>query len=118
MLDAANTTPAMLYRAAEIGRNAGLRFVYAGNLPGRVGDLEDTRCHQCGKGLIHRSGYLIRDYRVTSNGRCPACDTPVPGRWSARFEGQRAAFPFLPVLSRRSAARGCRTPPWRSRRSP
>ena len=95
MMDAANTTPAMLHHAADIGRDAGLRFVYAGNLPGRVGDLEDTRCHQCGERLIHRSGYLIRDYRVTSNGCCPACDTPVPGRWSARFEKQRTPFPLI-----------------------
>ena len=33
----------MLQRAAEIGREAGLRYIYAGNLPGRVGDLEHTR---------------------------------------------------------------------------
>ena len=37
MTDPANTTPAMLQRAAAIGREAGLRYVYAGNLPGRVG---------------------------------------------------------------------------------
>ena len=37
MMDPANTTAAMLLRAAEIGREAGLRFVYAGNIPGRVG---------------------------------------------------------------------------------
>ena len=42
--DPANTTPEMLVRAAGIGRRNGLRYVYAGNLPGRVGDLEHTRC--------------------------------------------------------------------------
>ncbi len=109
MLDAANTTPVMLRRAADIGREAGLRFVYAGNLPGRVGDLEETRCHGCGERLIARHGYLITDYRLTRAGACPACATPVPGRWSPGFEGQRATRPFLPVLPRRSAEREGRT---------
>jgi pyruvate formate lyase activating enzyme len=96
MTDPANTTPAMLLRAAEIGRNAGLRFVYAGNIPGRVGDLEHTHCSVCHERLISRYGYLIQDYRLTKDGACPKCATPVPGRWSAAFEGQRTAFPFLP----------------------
>ena len=96
MQDSANTTPAMLARAAEIGREAGLRFIYAGNLPGRVGELEHTSCHSCGERLITRHGYVIQDYRVSAAGACPRCATPVPGRWSERFEGQRTAFPFLP----------------------
>jgi pyruvate formate lyase activating enzyme len=96
MLDTANTTPAMLKRAADIGREAGLRFVYAGNLPGRVGGLEHTACHACGERLITRYGYLIQDYRLTGGGTCPGCGTPVPGRWSEEFEGQIAAFPYVP----------------------
>jgi pyruvate formate lyase activating enzyme len=77
-----NTTADMLLGAAAIGRAAGLRYVYAGNLPGRVGDLEDTRCAACGDLLISRVGYQVVDYRLTAGGRCPACDAPVPGRWS------------------------------------
>ena len=96
MTDAPNTTAAMLLRAAQIGREAGLRYVYAGNLPGRVGELEHTHCHGCGERLIARYGYLIQQYRLTSDGVCPSCSTAVPGRWSATFEGQRTAFPFLP----------------------
>jgi pyruvate formate lyase activating enzyme len=95
MTDPANTTPEMLQRAARLGREAGLRYVYAGNLPGRVGDLEHTSC-QCGERLITRYGYLIQDYRITPDGACPRCAMPVPGRWSTRFEGQRTAFPFVP----------------------
>ena len=95
MLDVANTTPAMLTRAATIGREEGLRFVYAGNLPGRVGGLEDTHCHGCGERLIKRFGYLIQEYRVTSDGGCPACALPVPGRWSRVFERQRSTFPYV-----------------------
>ena len=77
-----NTTVDMLLGAAAIGRAAGLHYVYAGNLPGLVGDLEDTRCAACGERLIARAGYRVRDYRVTADGRCPACAAPVPGRWS------------------------------------
>ena len=71
MSDPANTTPEMLMRAAAIAREAGLRYVYAGNLPGRVGDLENTRCHNCAALLIERYGYLVRAYRITARGRVP-----------------------------------------------
>ena len=96
MIDPPNTTAAMLFRAAVIAREAGLRYVYAGNLPGMVGDLEHTACHECGERLVTRHGYLIQEYRLTPEGSCPRCSSPVPGRWSASFEGQRTAFPFLP----------------------
>src|SRR5262249_50676696 len=68
MTDPANTTAEMLLTAADIGRANGLRFVYAGNLPGQVGDLEDTRCSACGEPLIARVGYHIREYWITSDG--------------------------------------------------
>jgi pyruvate formate lyase activating enzyme len=95
-----NTSADMLLAAAAIGRRNGLRHVYAGNLPGQVGDLEDTRCHTCGAVLVSRWGYHVRSYRVTADGRCPACATPAPGRWGARFDGQIASRPFLPASSR------------------
>jgi pyruvate formate lyase activating enzyme len=100
MLDTRATTADMLLEAADIGRSNGLRYVYAGNLPGRVGDRENTRCASCGDVLIARHGYLIRDYRITANGCCPGCAAPVPGRWSSRFDGQIAAHPFLPGTRR------------------
>jgi pyruvate formate lyase activating enzyme len=96
MTDPENTTAEMLLSAADIGRRNGLRHVYAGNLPGSVGDLEDTRCSSCQELLVSRYGYYIRDYRLTADGRCPACATPVPGRWSAQFDGQIASRPFVP----------------------
>src|SRR5499427_678015 len=96
MTDPPNTTAEMLLAAAEIGRASGLRYVYAGNLPGSVGDLEDTRCASCHELLIARYGYHIRDYRITPDGRCPACGARVPGRWSAAFGGQIASRPFIP----------------------
>lgn len=93
---ARDTNAEDLLRAAEIGRASGLRYIYAGNLPGRVAEWENTRCPQCSALLIARYGYLIREYRLTPEGRCPECSTPIPGRWSAHFEGQIAAHPFLP----------------------
>ena len=96
MTDPENTTAEMLLEAASIGREAGLRHVYAGNLPGQVGDLEDTRCASCGDILVSRYGYYIRDYRITADGTCPSCCAKVPGRWSARFDGQITARPFVP----------------------
>jgi pyruvate formate lyase activating enzyme len=96
MHDPDNTTPDMLVEAAEIGRRNGLRYVYAGNLPGRVGDLEHTRCHTCRAMLVERYGYFIQDYRLTPQGTCPECETKIPGRWGAGFAGQISATPFLP----------------------
>jgi pyruvate formate lyase activating enzyme len=96
MTSPADTRPRDLLRAAVIGREAGLRYVYAGNLPGRVKDFEDTHCHECGETLIGRHGYLIEKYRLTPLGDCPSCHTQIPGRWSKKFDGQIAATPFLP----------------------
>jgi pyruvate formate lyase activating enzyme len=96
MTEARNTTARMLIDAAAIGARAGLRHVYAGNLPGEVGDLENTRCAACRELLVARRGYFIRDYRITADGRCPACDAPVAGRWGAGFEGQTSSRPFVP----------------------
>jgi pyruvate formate lyase activating enzyme len=101
MDDPENTRPEDLLRAAEIGTKAGLRYIYAGNLPDRVADLEDTRCHQCGTTLIKRHSYFVQDYRLTSDGKCPSCKTVIPGRWAAKFEGQIADHPFLPRPSSR-----------------
>jgi pyruvate formate lyase activating enzyme len=96
MTNAGITTPEMLLSAAAIGRAAGLRYVYAGNLPGATGHLEDTRCAACGTTLIARFGYSIRDYRLTTDGCCPSCAAPLPGRWNTQFGGQLALRPFLP----------------------
>ncbi len=91
-----STTPAMLRHAAGIGKRVGLKFIYAGNLPGQVGDLENTYCAHCRELLVGRFGYHITAYRISSDGTCPACSKPVPGRWAGSFEGQIASRPFLP----------------------
>jgi pyruvate formate lyase activating enzyme len=94
MTETENTTADMLLRAAAIGRASGLRHVYAGNASGRVGDLENTHCAACGETVITRYGYAIHEYRLTGDGHCPSCNLPVPGRWSAQFDGQIASRPF------------------------
>jgi pyruvate formate lyase activating enzyme len=96
MSDQRNTSPEDLLRAVAIGRESGLRYIYAGNLPGRVGDGEDTRCFECGEMLIKRHSYWIEQYRLTKEGRCPGCAAQVPGRWAANFEGQITSHPFRP----------------------
>ena len=96
MTDPEDTTPEMLIRAAELGRRSGLRYIYAGNLPGMVDGLENTNCPNCRTLLIERFGYLITGYHMTANGACPKCATTIPGRWSQKFEGQITSHPFLP----------------------
>jgi pyruvate formate lyase activating enzyme len=76
MTDRPPTPVATLRRAAEIGRQAGLRHVYEGNVPG--GEGEDTRCHACKTLLIARSGFGILENRI-ANDRCPACGARVSG---------------------------------------
>lgn len=75
-------TPAeTLVQAAEIGKEAGLQYVYAGNLPGRVEEYEDTHCPTCGKVLVRRRGYAIQDYCISPAGACPGCGTKIAGIW-------------------------------------
>jgi pyruvate formate lyase activating enzyme len=102
MTDPDNTPPATLVRAAKIGAEAGLRFVYAGNLPGRVGEHEHTWCPKCRTMLIERYGYFIRGYHLTPDGACPKCHTKIPGRWAPEFQGQVTSMPFVPGRPRRS----------------
>jgi pyruvate formate lyase activating enzyme len=65
-----------LRRACEIGRKAGLRYVYEGNVPGEGG--ENTYCYQCGAPLIERHGFFVRQNRIR-DGACPECGTTIDG---------------------------------------
>jgi pyruvate formate lyase activating enzyme len=93
MIDPPPTTAAMLVRAAEIGQEAGLRYVYAGNLPGRVGGYEHTTCAQCGKPVVERLGYALLAYRLTADGHCRHCGSPVPGVWTESPDSVRVGGP-------------------------
>ncbi len=81
MTDPDNTQSETLIRACELGTRAGLRYVYAGNLPGRVGRWEHTFCPQCKALLVERRGFTILKNRVVDS-RCPECQMRIPGFWS------------------------------------
>jgi pyruvate formate lyase activating enzyme len=82
MLDNPHTPASVLQTAADIGQEAGLNYVYAGNIPGKVGPLENTYCPACQTLLIYRRGYVVRDYRITAKGTCPSCGIKIAGRWT------------------------------------
>ena len=71
------TPPATLYRAEEIGRAAGLRYVYLGNLAAKA----HTRCPNCGLVVVARNGYGVGELRVNGAGCCPDCGTAIAGIW-------------------------------------
>ena len=82
MADRGHTPVETLARAAEIGRAQGLRYIYAGNLPGRVGSLENTLCPTCRTTLVERWGFrAIRNRLTATGGRCPECGQTIPGIW-------------------------------------
>jgi pyruvate formate lyase activating enzyme len=90
-------TPARtLERAAEIGIEAGLRYVYAGNLPGSLAEYEHTYCHNCRTRLIQRYGFTVTDYRITPEGTCPNCGVKIPGVWTDNPASVRVNGPGLP----------------------
>lgn len=76
MDDKPPTPAATLQRALDIGRAAGLRYVYVGNLPGA--EAESTACYNCGELLINRIGYTIRS-NIIKGSACPACNAQIAG---------------------------------------
>lgn len=81
MTDTPPTSVRQLVRAAEIGAEEGLHFIYAGNQPGRVGRWEHTWCPHCRGLLIGRRGWQIQEYHLDRAGRCSHCQEPIPGVW-------------------------------------
>jgi pyruvate formate lyase activating enzyme len=76
-----NTTEDDLMRVVEAGQRAGLKYIYSGNLPGRVGEGENTRCHHCNATVIKRLSFRVLKNRVTADGTCPDCQGKLPGIW-------------------------------------
>ncbi len=72
-----------LERAWKIGRDLGLEFVYAGNVPGHP--LDNTYCPDCNMLLIQRTGFDVIVNHVGS-GYCPKCGREIAGVWK---EGRR-----------------------------
>jgi pyruvate formate lyase activating enzyme len=76
MRDRPPTEVATLRRGREIGLQAGLKYVYEGNVPGEGG--ENTWCPGCRELLIERHGFYVRRNRIR-DGRCPTCGTRIEG---------------------------------------
>ena len=77
LVDRPRTPAATLRRAIAIGRAAGLRYVYEGNIPG---EGEDTSCPSCARTVISRHGFTVRKNSL-NQGRCPFCGEAVAGIW-------------------------------------
>ncbi|OGW48605.1 MAG: AmmeMemoRadiSam system radical SAM enzyme [Nitrospirae bacterium GWC2_57_9] len=78
LLDQPITPVATLHMARQIGLDAGLRYVYQGNVPG---DGEDTSCWSCSKTLIKRIGFSVRENNVKA-GKCGFCGAAIDGVWT------------------------------------
>lgn len=76
MTDASPTNHEILDHAYDIGKEAGLRYVYMGNVPGAR--AESTYCYRCGALLIERSGYQVLRNSIDDY-RCPHCDAEIAG---------------------------------------
>jgi len=77
------TPVSTLERARQIGQDAGLRYVYLGNVPGHPG--EHTVCPGCGRTLVRRGLLRLMRCDVTPDGRCPHCGQEIAGRgWDWR----------------------------------
>jgi pyruvate formate lyase activating enzyme len=89
MLDVPPTPGGTLTRAREIARRNGVRYAYTGNVHDRDGGT--TFCHGCGRAVIERDWYVLREWRLTPEGGCRYCGTPCagvfdrsPDDWGAR----------------------------------
>lgn len=80
MTDVGRTPRETLLRAWDLGREAGLRYVYPGNMPGQVGQREHTACPDCGEVLIRRHGFYVTENHMEGS-CCPGCKTEIPGVW-------------------------------------
>lgn len=84
MQDRGRTPVDTLLRATRHGKEAGLQFVYSGNLPGQVKNTENTYCPHCQQLLVERKGFRVLSVHLKGES-CPSCNVPVPGRWIKSF---------------------------------
>ena len=78
LTDRPSTPIQTLTTAREIGLNAGLKYVYTGNVPGNV--AENTFCYSCGDTVIERRGFQVGNLRL-KNGNCTQCGAEIDGVW-------------------------------------
>jgi len=89
MLDKPHTPASTLTQAREIAIKNGIHYAYTGNVHDTRGGT--THCSHCGKKLIVRDWYVMKEWHLTAHGECPECGTPchglfedLPGNWGAR----------------------------------
>jgi pyruvate formate lyase activating enzyme len=73
-----STSYASLHRAYELGKKAGLKYVYVGNVLDE--ERSSTYCHACKALLIRRNGFLVNVENL-KNGKCGNCGESIPGVW-------------------------------------
>jgi pyruvate formate lyase activating enzyme len=78
LTDRSSTPVKTLNMAREIGLQAGLKYVYTGNVPGDAG--ENTFCHSCGQMVIERWGFQVGNIQI-QNGLCTQCGADIDGVW-------------------------------------
>ncbi len=97
MTDPPRTPSATLVRAYDIGKAAGLEYVYPGNTRG-VGDRENTYCPSCEQLLIRRRGFVVDDNKM-KGGACPHCHKNIAGVWEdnppSRTQGSGMPLPVV-----------------------
>jgi pyruvate formate lyase activating enzyme len=90
------TTSEDLMKIVEFGEQAGMKYLYPGNLPGQVGEYENTRCHHCNATVIKRFSFRVMKNRVKPDGTCPDCGKSLPGVWGkASGHGDGRVRPLL-----------------------
>ncbi len=82
--DIERTPLATLHKARRIAREAGMRYIYTGNVADPEGGVTD--CASCGHRLIERDRFAVDTVHLDAAGNCPACGTALPGVWG-RGEG-------------------------------
>jgi pyruvate formate lyase activating enzyme len=102
MLDVPRTPPETLSRARRIAREAGMRYVYTGNV--HDPDGQTTWCAGCGTPVIVRDWYDMLEYHLDDAGRCARCGAAMPGRfdgpvgrWGSRRLPVRLGYPTRPA---------------------
>jgi pyruvate formate lyase activating enzyme len=100
MQDVPPTPPATLTRARRIALDAGLHYVYTGNVHDPEGGT--TYCPSCRHAVIMRDWYDIRHYDVTEHGACPQCGTSIAGRfgqYEKPFGPRRIPVTMMPATT-------------------
>ncbi len=92
MADPPRTPATTLIKAHDIGRAAGLKFVYTGNLPKVLGDRENTYCPDCKALLVRRQGFTIRENNMRGS-RCGKCNAVIPGVWEEAAPSSSSSYP-------------------------